>query len=570
MGEPAVADRDRTHVSFRLGVGASGMTSSRIPSLVHCVTFVGSALLAMSFQVPAQAVPTVRLTVQVVAAKDGPRTAALVEALRAAGMQIRLVDRETCAPELLRTADVVLVDWPATAAFGANVPLGPFERWDRPTILLGDAGERFAHAWGLPGASEMAAMPAEERGPEMQQLPKAAGGIDAATARSTWRQGNLFHVGGAEGDGVLPAEQIARLAPLIAHAARFVSDRPIVRRGAPHGAELPAAEQQRRQRIADACRTLGVVAKEPASLQALPSRLEGAERKTAAQLLVDLLPGSKDLDDTRATWQSWLRVHGDNLVWDAWSMTWRVDWLAYWRGVPTNACRGDARADGGERDPAAVALATKVVQHHGGRALADLATFSCWLGDVHYQWDRRRGYFRMESHAVIPAGARVTPWQVSVIDTAADEQVIWGGNGRLRVSARSAYRELVERVFLPTMLLDPGVSLVRRPADDGDGLQALGVRLAGRGMDPTGEHVLLVEPSTGAIVRTWRLTRGRALITVSMGAATGVGPLLLPCEQTEQHRNGQRAFVIAEAKWNPELPADLATATERLSQPRAK
>ena len=546
------------------------MRLSRLPAVVRAPVFAGWALLLSSIHAEAQAVPTVRLTIQVVGKAGTPRTKGLVEALRAAGMQPRLVDRESCAPQLLRTGDVVLVDWPATVPLGTDVPLGPFERWDRPTILLGDAGERFAHAWGLPSASEMAAMSAEERGPEMQQLPQPAEATDPATARSTWRQGNLFHFGGGDGDGVMPAEQIAKLVELIERAARFVSDRPIVRRGAPHGAELPTAEQQRRQRIADGCSTLGIVARDLASLKVLPSRLEGKERKTAAQLLVDLLPAGKDIDDTRGTWQSWLGVHGDNLVFDAWSMAWRVDWLAFWRHTPTSTCRGDARADGGGGDPAAVALATRVVQHHGGRALADLATFSCRRGEVHYQWDRRRGYFRMENHAVLPAGARGTPWQVSVIDTAADEEVLWGGNGHIRVSARSAFRELVERVFLPTMLLDPGVSVVRRTADDADGLQALGVHLAGRGMDPTGEHVMLVEPTTGAIVRTWRLTRGRALFTVNMGEATGVGPLLLPCEQTELHRNRQRAFVIDEAKWNPELPADLATANHFLSQPRAK
>lgn len=545
------------------------MRPSLIPGFVRFAVLVELSLLASSVRVAAQDAPALRLTVHVLGAKDSARSMSLVEALRAAGMLPRLVERTACTPEALRTADLVLVDWPAAVPFGAGVPLGPFERWDRPTIFLGDAGERFAHAWGLPSAQQMAAMPADERGPEMQELARPTGADPGAAA--TWRQGNLFHFPGGVGDGALSADELTSLLRLIPHAARFVSDRPLVRRGAPHGAELAAAEQQRRQRITEVATALGVDIKDLASVKALPARFDGRQRAVAAQLLVDLLPGSPAVEDTRGTWQSWLSVRSDNLVFDAWSTTWRVDWLAYWRHVPTNACLGDARADGAERDPSALALASKVVQHHGGRALGDLATFSCWYGDLCYQWDRRRGYFRMESHVVIPAGARATPWQVSVIDTAADEEVIWGGgNGGPRVSARGSFRTLVERVFLPAMLLDPGVSLVRHTADDADGLQALGVRLAGRCMDPATEHVLLVEPSTGAIVRTWLIVGGRSVSPITIEACTGVGPLQLPCEQTEQQRGRRRAFVISDPKWNPELPADLATATERLSQPRAK
>lgn len=523
------------------------------------------ALTAVGASV-AQDPPSLRLSVFVVGSKDAPETKGMLDAVRGAGMAPRLVERAACAPEALRTADVVLVDWPAEDALGERLPLGPFERWDRPTVFVGTAGERFANRWGLPTATAMAAMPGPTRGPEMQERRPPDGAVTVV-----WRQGHLFHFP-APSAALRDGSERAWLMATLTQAARFVSDRPILRLGAPAGAELPVAERERRERVAAACLKLGLEAHDRASLMALPERLVGGDQATAARLLVDLLPGSKDASATRNTWSSWLGVHGAALVWDPLSFAWRLDRLAFGRGVASSACRDDARADGADRPADAVALAGKVVLHHGGRALADLATFSCWLGDVHYQWDRRGGWFRMENHADVPAGARATAWTVSVLDTAADEEVIWGGGPppRPRVSARGDFRDLVERVFLPTLLLDPGTSLRRRAEDDADGLQALGVHLAGRCMDPTVEHVLLVEPATGAVVRTWRLVRGRASYTTSIAATTACGPLLLPTGQVDGMRNRPREFTIVDAKWNPELPPALATATERLAKPRGR
>lgn len=511
--------------------------------------------------------PSPKLAVFVVGATADAGTNALLDIVRSAGHVPRLVERAACAPEALRAADVVLVDWPASDPLGERSPLGPFERWDRPTLLLGAAGDAFAQRWGLPTAAQMAALQAKERGPEMQEL-RPFGGAKLAG----WRQGNLFHVALPAPLAELPAVERTMLIALIERASRFVTDRPILRYGAPAGAELPAAESERRERIAGACKLLDIDPSDRASLLAVLERDAKTDFGRSARLLADLVPESCDAATSRNNWKFWLQARADQLVWDALSRAWRVDLLAYWRGMPSRSCRDSARADGGECDESARALASKVVQQHGGRALADLATFSCWLGDVHYMWDRRRGWFRMENHHALVPGAFGTPWKVAVIDTAADEDTIEGGGPppRPRVSARAAWRELVEREFLPAMLLDPGVALRRLPDQDADGAQALGVRLGGRGMDPVGEHVLLVDPETGAIVKRRKLTRGRAQDDTRIAATAACGPLPLPVDQVDERRNGAHHYTIVDAKWNPELPATIATATEQLSEPRAK
>jgi hypothetical protein len=505
--------------------------------------------------------PVLRLTVHVVAKPAAPRTVGLLDAVRAAGLLPRLVDRADCAPEALRTADVVLVDWPAEEALGERAPLGPLERWDRPTVFVGEAGDLFARSWGLPTAAEMAAMPAATRGPEMDELARP----DTAAA-VVWRQGHLFHFAAPAGPAALTAVQHERLLQVVRSAARFVSDRPIVRHAVPAGVALPATEVARRERIDAACRRFDVQPDAAGVLARLIDRLGGQDSAEIAALLVELAPDSCTVQTSKTNWMNWLSPRSHQLVWDPLSRVWRLDLLAFWRGVSSEGHRGDARADGAVREPAAVALATKVVQHHGGRALADLATFSCWQGSVCLMWDRRHGYFRMENHA--EPGRRATPWTVAVIDTAADSEVIWGGGPppRPRVSARGAFRELVEHAFLPAMLLDPGVSLRRLAAEDADGLQAIAVQLTGRGMDARAEHVLFVDPATGAIRRRQRLVGSQVQREQRAVGSEACGPLSLPTSWCDD-RN-ERTYLVEEPTWNAELPAGLATAPERLSKVR--
>jgi len=83
-----------------------------------------------------------------------------VQFLRAQFARVDAVERSTCTPAMLRTADVVVLDWPQQGAVSTWVrdkprvrenPLGELARWDRPTVLIGSAGLNLATEWGLPG-----------------------------------------------------------------------------------------------------------------------------------------------------------------------------------------------------------------------------------------------------------------------------------------------------------------------------------------------------------------------------------------------------------------------------------
>lgn len=83
-----------------------------------------------------------------------------VQFLRAQFARVDAVERATCTPSQLRTADVVVLDWPQQGAVSDWIrdkqkprsnPLGGLARWDRPTVLLGSAGLNAAADWNLPG-----------------------------------------------------------------------------------------------------------------------------------------------------------------------------------------------------------------------------------------------------------------------------------------------------------------------------------------------------------------------------------------------------------------------------------
>jgi hypothetical protein len=170
-------------------------------------------------------------------------------------------------------------------------PLGELARWDRPTVLIGSAGLNFAAAWNLPGTDGGAclsplaygmrdhplfaapqvidraataavavpsawreALPGQERiaglrlcdgdapaapgwcavavelvGPELEIM---SGGLNTAqpTHAAIWRQGNLLHFGFEQMPGEYNATGRKLLVNAIAYAARFQTDRPIVRK----------------------------------------------------------------------------------------------------------------------------------------------------------------------------------------------------------------------------------------------------------------------------------------------------------------------------------------------------
>jgi hypothetical protein len=527
-------------------------------------------LLAIASAANAQAAnqaPARKFTAWVVGAKAEPRTQALIDVLRGGGLQVRVLERAGCGPEALRTAHVVVVDWPTTEPLGERLPLGAYERWDRPTVFLGSAGTRFAERWGLPTSATLAANEADARWPGCQRW------APPAPARSeVWRQGNLFQFGVDDTFDPCAVDERVWLVQTVLAAIPFGADRPVFAHAVPAGSEVPVVERERRQRVLDGCKRFGMEPGELAGLFAMPNRIDLDDGSAAEAWLLDAVPGSCLPGTSANNWKNWIGPRLGKLVWDPLSVRFRVDELAYRRGVDSAALLGDARGEPGPADVAALALAAKVVQHHGGAAFADLTTFSCWLGDYFCQWDRRAGVFRVENFVEIPAGNLAMPWELAVFDTAADTDLIRGGGPEPRpfVSARGTFGDLVEQVFLPVVLLEPGVSVRRLADQDADGKQALAVRFGWRGIDPKVEFVLLVDPATGAVDQCRRMVRGRLQRSLYLVATAACGPLRVPVAAKVEQGRTRRDLTIADAKWNPDLPTDLATATVRLAVPRDK
>jgi hypothetical protein len=88
-----------------------------------------------------------------------PRGADFVAFLREQFGRVDAIERATCTPDQLRTADVVVLDWPQDDGVMAKFnkkepcknPLGELPRWDRPTVLIGSAGLNLATEWSVPG-----------------------------------------------------------------------------------------------------------------------------------------------------------------------------------------------------------------------------------------------------------------------------------------------------------------------------------------------------------------------------------------------------------------------------------
>jgi len=522
------------------------------------------ALVCQDVWLPGQANDLAAPLVAVVA--DGARAETLDAMLRAAGMRRRRIAVADCTPAALRLADVVVVDWPEGELPGA-LPLGELERWDRPTVFVGTSGERFAQGWGLPGPGEMARMAPPDLGPEMQRFAPPDGAVT-----EPWRQGHLWHFTCAEAPADLTAAERGWLLSTVRVAATFVTDRPVVRHATIAGAPLPEAERQRRTRIDTATELLRFDARALDELLALPDLLDGPYREPVQTVLQDLVADGPSVGTSRSNWGNWIKPRRDKLVWDALSQVWRLDELAFARGVASKDLRGSARADGGERDANALALATKVVQRYGGRAFDDLATFSCWQGEIHLSWDRRAGYFRAENHFEMPARARGVQWEVAVFDTAADRDVVRGGGPAPRptVSASYLYRQLHARLFLPAMLLDPGTSIRRQPEADSAEQQALVVRLAQRGLDAKAEYLVMVVASSGEIVSVQDYSGGRQLQLWHLDATAACGPMQLPCTWHAMSRRNRSDLVVEQVAWNPVLPAAIESTTERLTAPRER
>ncbi len=525
--------------------------------------FASVVLLAFAGAPRAQVADATAPMVAVVAADES--AGGLDRMLGRAGFRRRRVAISACTPDAVRFADVVVIDCSETNGGPDGLPLGDLARWDRPTVLLGGAGDVVARRFLLPTASEMAALAPERRGPEMQLLEPAG----AATTK-VWRQGNLFHFAPAADAIAAVDAEAAWFVDVMRRSATFVIDRPIVRFTVAPGAKPAPEEVARRERIAASPAWVGGDVRTRSVLAALPGFLGGRHGDAAKQLLIDIVVDGPDADTTPRNWAFWFQSRLDHMVWDALSETWRMDELARVRGVRPEALVGDARADGRVPDAASRALALEVVRWYGGRALDDLVTFTCRCGERHYSLDRRAGVFRAENHAVLPRGNRATAWSVAVFDTARDEDLIRGGGPppRPTVSARQDFRELVMNAFLPALLFAPGTTLTRNPDEDEADERALDVRLVARGY-PEGIEVRLWIGPDGAIRRLFDVRRHHHRMPFRLEATTQIGPLSVPTVWSEQTNDNPRRYVLDDVAWNPTLPADFATAKEKLTKPRA-
>ncbi|MFT4515445.1 MAG: hypothetical protein ACI89X_003769 [Planctomycetota bacterium] len=513
-----------------------------------------SVLVCMlACQAPSQAPQARRLQVAFVAGKGDLAAAELRTSLKNAGMRIRHVSPEHCARESWWQADVVVVVWPKGLPVGSRTPL---ERWDRPTVFVGDTGDRFAKYWDLPTAKQATSW-FTNSGTELESK--------TFEGSKEWcvRQGQLVHL-----PKPMPTEKAAWLASTeaaVRWAAHFRSDRPMVRMV--RDKQRLEVERMRVRRLHAAAVELDVDVVTMNSLLNVPVMLLGSEQEQAETLLTALFPEGPGAGANRTDWLNWMQPRKNALVWDQTSEVWHFDKLAYRRGLRGRARRTE-RADGLNNDPRAIAIARRVVDYHGGQALDDLATFSCWDNNLHYMWDRRRGYFRMENHAEQQPQAPAKQWRVAVMDTASGEQIVL--HRHRRRTALTAFQSLVERAFMPLMLLDPGVGLRYIEAESDDETAVLAVRLCGRNMNLTTDFRLTIERMTGAILQRSRFVNGRSKLVWSVAATVSCGPLRMPATWTVEHDELKHTFTIEKVQWNPELPDDIETATKMLSLPRAK
>lgn len=490
--------------------------------------------------------PPAPIDVALVATEDNKGAAELGVLLQDAGMRVRRVRARACRPESVGMAHVVLVDWsedltvpPALAA--------QLDRWACPTVFL-RGGDAFARAWQLPTAAEIVARDEAQRGPAMQEIELP--GVNLV------RHGHLFYV-----RAPVAIHDVERILALLRHAATFVVDRPVVR---------AVADGERVKRARDLARRLRVDIATLKGLQSLPRRLRGGE-DAARDLLVATVLGGPAPDSTANNWQNWLLARRPALHWDDASACWRLDGLAMARNQASVPLRGDQRADGHPRTAEAIDIARRVHARYGGRGFRDLQTFSCRVGTQLWMWDRKRGLFRAENQADV-TGRRATPWKAAVLDTWADDNLVWGGGPRPRprVSARGAYRTMIEMVFLPMLLLEPATSLELIQEDSDDGEVGLLARVAGVGLDIRSTFVLFVDRVSGEIHRVEKRHRGSVRAEHRLLDTTSCGPMLLPSSWQNIRRHKAARFAVEEPEWNGRLPDGMATARDQLGLPDAR
>ena len=463
----------------------------------------------------------------------------------------------------------------------------------------------------------------EINGPELEVVCGGHNG-QSPTHAAVWRQGNLLHFGFGAPPTQLNRAGRGLLLNGIDYISRFVEDRPIVRLPArtdnldaprpritgleqdmkageldgkalgarfcePWRTRLAALDDNEAREFLRNRRKALAIENGALSFSQLaidldidltskdaPTRLAAqfgtARHQEAEALLLRLLPEGPGQGTTGRKWRQWIRARQRYLCHDPHSLAFRLDPVAQWRRQPSADLRGARRSSGNRaRSAEAIAIAARAVAFHGGdRALDDLRSFSCRVADVYYLWDRDQGMLRIENHllpkleAEQPKSTTATDtvsWHATIFDTAANADVVDPDLPPPPFSGRGFYRQLVERLFLPLLLLEPGASIALLE-DDEDGNQRLSVRMAGHGLDPRKTHVLHIAPTGEVLAIDYGASAASRSNIMTVKATTKVGPLVLPTSFDLNSRRINRALVYEAAQWNPTVPAEALTSTE--------
>ena len=84
---------------------------------------------------------------------DDSRTTSFTDFLSERFVSCRTAKRDEFGSEMLDGIDVVLLDWSQSERVSREYesPIGPLEKWNTPTVLLGSAGLLLAKPWNVIG-----------------------------------------------------------------------------------------------------------------------------------------------------------------------------------------------------------------------------------------------------------------------------------------------------------------------------------------------------------------------------------------------------------------------------------
>lgn len=506
----------------------------------------------------AQQVPGRPLRVALIADAKAPLGRQLQTSLRTAGMRPTRISPEACRRESWWQADVLVVVWPDDLRLAPDTPL---TRWDRPTVFVGKTGDRFARHWQLPTPSEMTPT-LRQANPELER--RTLGSLECL------RQGHLVYLPEPPPTGQEKAQRDAWFegaAAAVRWCARYRSDRPILRTSR-DPAHL-AREAARIARVKKGIDKFELDVSDISRLIDFPYQLMGSDQASAERLLLDLFPQGPDEGSPRNEWMYWLVAEQNWLVYNPLRYRWYRDPLAMWRGG-SQSLVGRQRADSGDNPADAVAVAKLVSKHYGGQLLHELQTFRCRSGDEVYLWDRRRGYFRVETHFPPASPADRATGNEGTVRAAAFDTT---SNTEIRLSpratAQAAFHRMLEQSFLPLMLLEPGVQLRLREGDEPD-IAILQARFCCAHTFLARNYQLSVDQKTGAVTHLKSWIGGWHTSTFDVVATSQCGPLRLPTSRTMTFAFEPATITFDSLEWNPRLPDGIESAKHALTSARKK